>query len=134
MASKPYVATLVPIKNMDRALKFYTKTLGAKMGDRGMGEMKDGWASVHLLGHELWLIAPGAQEKRKLAYTTMVVPNIKRFVKKLTDSGVKFAKAERMGPDTKVDGPIATESFGASAFFNDSEGNLWMVWQNFPPM
>lgn len=134
MASKPYVATLVPIKNMNRALKFFTKNLGAKMGDRGMGEMKDSWASVKLLGHELWMIEPSKWEKRTLAYSTLVVPNIKRFVNKCLKAGVEFDKAEAMGPDTKIDGPIARESFGASAFFKDSEGNTWMVWQNFVPM
>jgi hypothetical protein len=39
-----------------------------------------------------------------------------------------------MSKETKVEGPIAYESFGASAFFKDSEGNLLMVWQNNPPM
>ena len=43
MVSKVRVATLMPIKNMDRALKFYTKSLGAKLRTRGEGDMKDGW-------------------------------------------------------------------------------------------
>ena len=134
MASKPYVATLVPIKNMDRALKFYTKRLGAKMGDRGMGGMKDYWASVKLLGHELWMVNPGEREKRKLAYSTLVVPNAKRWVNAAMKNGVKFEKATKMSPETKIDGVLAVEEFGKSAFFKDPEGNLWMVWQNFPPM
>ena len=36
-----------------------------------------------------------------------------------------------MNHHTKVDGPIAYEEFGASAFFKDSEGNLLMLWQGF---
>ncbi|HEV2317646.1 MAG TPA: VOC family protein [Thermoplasmata archaeon] len=132
MAGKPTIATLVPIRNMNRALRFYTKTLGGKLTMRGTGAMKDMWASVRLAKSEVWLIAPGAREKRKLAYTTFIVPNIKRFVAGLQRKGVKFDKAERMGPSTRIEGPIAFESFGASAFFKDPEGNLWMVWQNMP--
>lgn len=132
MAGTKFV-TLMPIKNMNRAIRFYTKTLGAKMGERGMGEMKDSWASVRIGKHDIWLIR-GGSEKRKLAYSTFLVPNIKRFVAKLTQRKVKFEKAEALGPETRVAGPIAYEPFGASAFFKDTEGNLLMVWQNAVPM
>lgn len=134
MATKPRLAILVPVRKMNRAIKFFTKSLGAKMGDRARGEMRDYWASVKLLGTDLWLIVPSEYEKRKLAYTTILVPDIKRFVSRLMRNGVKFDKADPMSKETKVDGPIATETFGSSAFFKDSEGNLWMAWQNFPPM
>jgi catechol 2,3-dioxygenase-like lactoylglutathione lyase family enzyme len=134
MATKQRLAILVPIRNMTRALRFFTKSLGAKKGERGRGEMRNWWASVRLLGTDLWLVRPSAYEKRKLAYTTILVPDIKRYVAKLRRNGVKFEKPERMGPETRIEGPIAFESFGGSAFFKDSEGNLWMVWQDFPPM
>ena len=124
----------MPIRNMNRAIKFYTKKLGGRLGDRARGEMRDMWASVKLAGAEFWLIAPEKHEKRNLAYSTFVVKNIKSVVRKLMKNGVKFERAPRMSPDTRIDGPIAFESFGASAFFKDSEGNLLMVWQNFPPM
>lgn len=131
MAAGMRVATLMPVRKMSRAISFYTKTLGGKLNARGEGEMKDFWASVRLAGSEIWLVAPGKPEKRKLAYTTLIVPNIKRTVAALTKKRVKFDKAERMGPETRVEGPIAFEPFGASAFFKDSEGNLLMVWQDF---
>ncbi|HLY77357.1 MAG TPA: VOC family protein, partial [Thermoplasmata archaeon] len=59
--------------------------------------------------------------------------NIRTTVGELQRGGVKFQRAEKMGPQTKVEGPIAFESFGASAFFKDSEGNVLMIWQNAPP-
>ncbi len=130
MASKARVAILMPIRNMDRAIKFYTKALGGKLQFRGQGEMKDGWASLSVGAQEFWLIAPSKREKRTLAYTTFLVPDIKKFVAGLLKNGVKFQKAEKMSKDTKVEGPIAFESFGASAFFSDSEGNVLMVWQD----
>lgn len=134
MAAKPCVVTLMTVRNMNRAIKYYTKSLGARLVYRGRGEMRDFWASVKLLGHDVWLIRPAKWEKRTLAYTTLMVPNIKPFVSRLMRRGVKFQKAEAMSPDARIDGPIAFESYGASAFFKDSEGNLIMVWQNFPGM
>lgn len=130
--SKARLTTLVPIRNMDRALKFYTGTLGGKLVYRGEGEMKDGFASLTLGDSELWLIVPSEREPRKLAYTALVVDDIKSAVDGLKQKGVKFQRAERTSKDTKIEGPIAHESFGSSAFFKDPEGNLLMLWQNQP--
>lgn len=134
MPAKAQVTTLMPIRDMDRAIRFYTKSLGGKLNMRGDGEMKDGWASVTLHAHEFWLIAPSAREKRNLAYTTFQVKSIKNFVGDLLKKGVKFQKAEKSGPETRVEGPISFEPFGAAAFFKDSEGNVLMAWQNTVPM
>ena len=134
MLGKAKFATLMPIKNMNRAIRFYTKSLGGKLQERATGAMKNDWASVKVAGEQIWLITPSKREKRTVAYSTFVVSDIKRTVKALTKSGVKFDKAEDMGPGTRIEGPIAYAPWGASAFFQDSEGNLLMVWQNFPPM
>ncbi|MCI4347634.1 MAG: VOC family protein [Thermoplasmata archaeon] len=128
------MVTLMPIIKMDRAIKFYTEMLGGRMGDRARGKMRNFWASVNLGKSEVWLIAPPRREKRSLAYSTFLVKNIKSAVKGLQRKGIKFQRAERMGPDSRVEGAIAYDSFGAAAFFKDTEGNLLMVWQNFPPM
>jgi catechol 2,3-dioxygenase-like lactoylglutathione lyase family enzyme len=129
MAAKATAMTLLVVKKMDRAIDFYTKKLGAKLVMRGTGEMEEGWAEVSLAGATFWLVAPDTMEKRTLAYQGLVVPNIKRTVTDLQKKGVKFDKAEAMGPDSKVDGPISSGPFGTSAFFKDTEGNLWMLFQ-----
>jgi predicted enzyme related to lactoylglutathione lyase len=134
MFSKAGFATMVPVRNMNRAIKFYIEVLGGKLTFRGDGEMKDSWASVKLGSEDFWLITPETWEKRALAYSVFLVKDIKGAVDELQGRGVKFQKAEKMSKETKIDGPIAFESFGASAFFKDSEGNLLMVWQNNPPM
>jgi predicted enzyme related to lactoylglutathione lyase len=134
MASKVRLATLVPIQKMDRAVRFYTKTLGGKLKYRGRGEMKDLWASLKLGGNEIWLIVPEKREPRTLAYTTLLVKNIEKAVNGLTKKGVTFRRAEKMSEKTRIRGPIAYEKYGASAFFKDPEGNLLMLWQNTPPM
>lgn len=129
------LATLVPIRNMDRAVKFYTDSLGGKLTYRATeGEMRDSWASVKVGRNEFWLIAPETHEKRTLAYSTFVVKDIRSVVSDLKSRGVRFSRAERMSKETKVEGPIAFDPFGASAFLKDSEGNLLMIWQNVPPM
>ena len=134
MASKTSLVTLMPIRQMSRAITFYTKKLGAKLVYRGDGEMKDSFASVKFGTHEVWLITPEKFEKRTLAYQMLLASNIKSTVAKLQKNGVKFLPATRMSKETRVVGPIAFESWGASAFFKDSEGNVLGVWQNLPPM
>lgn len=134
MKSAARLATLMPVRKMSRAIKFYTKSLGGKLNYRGRGTMRDFWASLTVGEGEIWLVAPEKQEKRTMAYSTFVVKNIKTVVKDLQSRGVKFQRAERMGPKSRIEGPIAWEKFGGSAFFKDSEGNLLMVWQNLEPM
>jgi predicted enzyme related to lactoylglutathione lyase len=134
MLAKSQLATLLPIRDMNRAIRFYTKVLGGKVTFRAPGEMKDFFASLSLGSNEIWLITPEKREKRTLAYSTFIVKNIRTTVKGLQAKGVKFKRAEKMGPETKVEGPIAFESFGAAAFFNDTEGNVLMVWQASPRM
>jgi predicted enzyme related to lactoylglutathione lyase len=134
MAPQPRIATLLPIRNMRRALRFYTRKVGGRLENRGRGEMRNFWASVTLGSATFWLIAPDKREKRTLAYTAFLVRNIESFVRTLARRGVKFQPASKVSPETKVKGPIAYEPFGASAFFKDTEGNLLMVWQNNPEM
>ncbi len=130
MLSNSHHAALIPIKNLDRALKFYTGSLGGKLNQRGEDEMKDSWASVSIGKAELWLIKPEKREKMELAYNVFLVEDMKKTVAGLTKKGVKFERGEAMGPGSKVDGPITTTPWGAkSAFLKDSEGNLLMLWE-----
>jgi predicted enzyme related to lactoylglutathione lyase len=130
LLSESNLVTLVPIRDMERAVKFYTEALGGKLTRRGEGDMKDSWASIKLGKSELWLIVPETREKRALAYTAFVVKDVKSVVADLKNKGVRFNRAVRETKETKIDGPIAYDEWGAAAFFKDSEGNLLMVWQN----
>ncbi len=122
-------ATLVSVRNMDRAVKFYTETLGGKLLFRGEGKMKDFWASVKVSKSEFWLVSPSEREKRTLAYSVFAVKDIKAAVADLRSRRVRFQRAEKSETTTKVEGPIAYDMGGAAAFFKDSEGNLLMLWQ-----
>ncbi len=132
MISKAGFATLVSIRDMDRAINFYTKKLGGKLQDRATGEMKNMWASIKLGREDLWLVRPPGRQVKKpdLAFFTFIVKDIKEEVASLKKKGVKFQKAEPMGDGSTVDGPIGTDPFGSTAFFSDTEGNLLMLWQS----
>jgi catechol 2,3-dioxygenase-like lactoylglutathione lyase family enzyme len=122
-------ATLVPVRDMDRAVKFYTETLGGKLLHRMEGEAKDSWASVEVSGSDFWLVSPEEREKIELAYSVFVVDDIRGAVAKLKAKGVKFNRGEKTDKDSRVEGPITYDSSGAEAFFKDSEGNLLMLYQ-----
>ena len=134
MLSNAHYATIIPIKKMSRALKFYTESLGGKVLYRGEGDMKDSWAAVRIAKSDFWLVTPEKWEKRELSYSVFLVKDVKKTVKALQKMGVKFQPGEKMGEGSRVEGPIAYDSYAASAFFKDTEGNLLMVWQNNPPM
>jgi predicted enzyme related to lactoylglutathione lyase len=127
---KSRFAALIPIKDLDRAIRFYTETLGGKLKERGEGEMADSWASVTVSKAELWLVKPQKREKMTLAYNVFIVDDLKGTVASLSEAGARFNPGEKMGPGTTVDGPITTMPWGAkSAFLKDTEGNLLMLWE-----
>lgn len=129
--SKAGFATLIPIRNMDRAIKFYTRTLGGKLQMRAEGQMKDMWASIKIGKEDFWLVSPQAPQAKKpdLAFSTFIVKDVKAEVKELRKRGAKFQRAEKNEWTTKIDGPISYDPVGAVAFLKDTEGNLLMLWQ-----
>jgi catechol 2,3-dioxygenase-like lactoylglutathione lyase family enzyme len=130
MLDKAGFVTLVPVKKMDRAIKFYTEGLGGKVVSKGEGDMEDSWASLKVGKTQFWLIKPESWEKRELAYNTFIVDDIKAVVADLKKRGVKFSRGEKFDEKTKVDGSISRHEWGAEAFFKDSEGNLLMLWES----
>jgi|HubBroStandDraft_1064217.scaffolds.fasta_scaffold00229_13 catechol 2,3-dioxygenase-like lactoylglutathione lyase family enzyme len=134
MFASARMVSLIPVRNMQRAIKFYTKKLGAKVVFRARGPMKNYWASLRLGKVDVWFVAPDKIEKRSLAYHTFVVKSVRTAVKGLQKKGVKFEKGQKTPSSTSIEGPITWEPFGGAAFFRDTEGNLLMVWQNIPPM
>ena len=128
MLNKAGLATVMPVRNMDRAIRFYTKILGGSVNMRAEGDRRNYFASVSLGKEQFWLVKPEKREKRELAYTTFIVKDIKRTVAGLNSKGVKFLRAEKADADSRVDGSILYTSHGAGSFFRDSEGNQLMLW------
>jgi catechol 2,3-dioxygenase-like lactoylglutathione lyase family enzyme len=121
-------ATVLPVRKLDRALKFYTETLGAKLIVRPEGEMGKYFASVELGKTEFWLLTPSRRERRELAYSAFTVRDIKSVVNNLKERGVKFQRAEKTRTN-RVEGSIAYDEIAAVAFFKDTEGNLLLITQ-----
>jgi len=128
MLSKVGLATVIPVRNMDRAIRFYTKILGGSVNMRAEGDRRNYFASINLGNEQFWLVKPERRERRDLAYTTFIVKDIKRTVAGLKSRGVKFLRAEKIDPDSTIEGPILYTSHGAESFFKDSEGNQLMLW------
>ncbi len=78
------------------------------------------------------LLGPRDPKLKKLdfAFSTFIVKDIKAEVLELRKRGVRFQRAERNPTTTEISGPIGYSEFGAGAFFNDTEGNLLMLWQD----
>jgi len=68
----------MPVRNMDRAIRFYTKILGGSVNMRAVGDRRNYFASVSLGKDQFWLVKPEKREKRDLAYMTFIVKDIKR--------------------------------------------------------
>jgi predicted enzyme related to lactoylglutathione lyase len=134
MFSSAKTIQLIPVKNMQRAVQFYTKKLGATVVMRAPGAMKNYWAAMRFGKTDIWFVAPEKAEKRQLAYTTFEVKNLRAAVKGLQKKGVKFDRGEKSPSSTSVEGPITWEPFGGAAMFHDTEGNLLMMWQNIGSM
>ncbi len=132
MAFKFELVSLIPVRNMSRAIRFYRQALGAKVRMRGTGAMRNNWASLRIGDADVWFVVPDRREGRRLAYSALVVKNIRKSVRQLRKAGVRFQRATRSTPETRIEGPIAFERYGASAFFQDSEGNLLMLMENPP--
>lgn len=125
MLDKSRFVTLVTVKKLDRAIKFYTEALGGKLMSK-----REEDASVRIGKEDFWLVVPDIWEKRELAYNAFVVDDIAAAVAALRSRGVRFSRGEKVTPDTRIDGPIARHASGAEAFFKDSEGNQLMLWQD----
>ena len=77
MLTKADFATITPVRDMERAFKFYTKTLGGTLEARAKGDMKDMWASIKI-GKETFWLGPRSSQLKKLdfAFSSFVVKDI----------------------------------------------------------
>ena len=103
----------VPVKDQDRALRFYTEKLGLRIfTDQTMGAMR--WIELQVPGSETMIVlseqtghAPGP-----MPALVFVADNVAGTYEALKAKGVDFAQ------------PPKKERWGESAMFHDSEGNL----------
>jgi predicted enzyme related to lactoylglutathione lyase len=105
----------IPVRDQDRALEFYTATLGfTLLTDQPMGPGQR-WIEVRPPKGDagLALFTPPGYEDRVGTFTgiSMECDDVQKTYEELSAKGVEFVK------------PPKTESWGVSAIMKDSEGN-----------
>ena len=105
----------IPVRDQDRALEFYTTTLGfTLLTDQPMGPGQR-WIEVRPPKEDagVALFTPPGHETRVGTFTgiSMECDDVQKTYEELSAKGVEFTK------------PPKTESWGVSAIMKDSEGN-----------
>lgn len=110
----------IPVKNQDRALKFYTEKLGFKLLlDAPFAEGKQRWIELEIPGADtqVVLFTPEGHEDRIGTFSNIVFSSkdIEKTYKELVKKGVEFTE------------PLTKESWGTFALFKDLEGNVFCL-------
>ena len=105
----------IPVKDQDRALRFYTEKLGLRiLTDQEFSE-KQRWLELSIPGAEtgITLFTPEGHEDRVGTFvnTSWEVDNVEKTYAELQSRGVEFA------------GPPQKQPWGKFAIMKDSEGN-----------
>ncbi len=105
----------IPVKDQDRALRFYTEKLGFRILTDQQFSEKQRWIELSIPGAEtgLALFTPEGHEDRIGTFmnTSWEVDNVEKTYEELAARGVEFA------------GPPQKQPWGTSAVLKDSEGN-----------
>jgi predicted enzyme related to lactoylglutathione lyase len=105
----------IPVRDQDRALRFYTEKLGFRILTDQEFSDKQRWIELSIPGAEtgLALFTPDGHEDRVGSFvnTSWEVDNIERTYEELLARGVEFV------------GPPQKQSWGTFAILKDSEGN-----------
>jgi predicted enzyme related to lactoylglutathione lyase len=105
----------IPVRDQDRALRFYTEKLGFRILTDQEFNDKQRWIELAIPGAEtgLALFTPDGHEDRVGTFvnTSWEVDNIDKTYEELQARGVEFV------------GPPQKQSWGTFAILKDSEGN-----------
>ena len=107
----------LPVKDMDRALKFYGDTL-----DLEQGKAQDDWAEIDANGLKIGLNASEAEGARADGGAVVAFQ---------PEGGIDDAVSELKGKGIEVPGEISEHPWGRIATFKDSEGNDLQLYE--PP-
>ncbi len=107
----------ITVRDQDRALEFYTKKLGFKVAtDQPYGEGMR-WIELKIGGAEtkVVLFSPPGQEPGGFSPVVWQSDNVQKTYEELKARGVEFTQEPK------------SESWGTSAMFRDSEGNIMLI-------
>ena len=119
LAAKDVAAT-IPVKDLEKAKRFYQDTLGLTPVDT-----EDGEAVVFEAGRSRVLVyrSQFAGTNKATAATWGVGNDIEREVQVLKDKGVAFEHYNDM-PNTTVKGDVHVSGDMRAAWFKDPDGNI----------
>ncbi len=105
----------IPVKDQERALRFYTEKLGFRILTDQEFSAKQRWIELSIPGAEtgISLFTPEGHEDRVGTFvnTSWEVDNVEKTWEELTAKGVEFA------------GPPQKQPWGTYVILKDSEGN-----------
>jgi len=108
----------VPVSDQDRAVAFYTESLGFKVAtDQPLGNQR--WIELRISGADtrLVLFTPPGQEDRIGTFSNIVFvsDDVQATFETLSARGVEFTQEPK------------TEGWGTSAIFKDPDGNAFVL-------
>jgi catechol 2,3-dioxygenase-like lactoylglutathione lyase family enzyme len=109
----------VPVRDMERAKRFYTETLGLRSPN-----LDEGWPEFPTGNVSLYLVEPariGAEFAPHTSHIALRVPDVAAARAELEARGVDF------------EGEILDTGVCHMAFFRDSEGNGLMLHRRYAP-
>jgi len=109
----------IPVRDQDRALAFYTRTLGFELATDAAFGPGQRWIELKVPGAttKLVLYTPQGQEDRIGTFSNLVFASddVEATYEELRRRGVEFVQ------------PPRKESWGTGAVFKDSEGNSFAL-------
>lgn len=120
MAIKKIEATIIFVKDVKKAVKFYTEKLGLSKSDDGedFANIKVGDKNVALLGPKVIkeLLGKDITKPRYSALIAAEVEDLDKSYEELKSKGVKFIKAPKM------------QSWGQyTAYLTDPDEHIWEI-------
>ena len=122
------VLPTIAVDDLDRAIKFYSETLGLSVR-RLQGDMGDG-ALVEIGDSDRLLLYKSSYKRGETTYASFVVDDVESSVRELRGKGVTFEEYDFPGLKT-VNG-IATTGDLKTGWFKDSEGNTLAISNEVP--
>lgn len=116
-------------ENLDRAISFYTQFFKFSLLGKIEEADADPWAALKTENAIIWL----GKEGTSTGLILLIDKDMERFVNQLGDKGVIFFLPEKFKNKSLENSKILKTEWGTHAWFNDSEGNVVMLFQPIEP-
>jgi catechol 2,3-dioxygenase-like lactoylglutathione lyase family enzyme len=117
------VMPTIAVDDLDRAIRFYSDTLGLSVR-KLEGDMGDG-ALVEVGGSDRLLLYKSGYRRGETTSASFLVDDLEGAVRELRDKGVRFEEYDF--PGLKTENGIATSGDLKTGWFKDSEGNTLAI-------